>query len=83
MLAINLLLTAVAGVPLALIAAAGVDGAPLLVAGACLFALSYVGILLATRRLDARETELIRRAPRELGMTLGHLWPGQPHRSPR
>lgn len=83
MLAVNLLLTAVAGIPVALLAAAGVSGLLLLVAGACLFAAAYLGVLLAAKRLDAAEVEMVRRAPRQLWMRLGRLWSAQPGHSPR
>jgi O-antigen/teichoic acid export membrane protein len=60
-LAANLALTAVAAAPVALLAFAGVSGLPLLVAGACVFAPAYLGVLVATDRLEARDLELVRR----------------------
>ena len=56
-LAANLGLSALAGIPVALLILAGVDGLLVLVAGGALFTLAYVGLLFATRRLDAQEIE--------------------------
>jgi O-antigen/teichoic acid export membrane protein len=81
-LAANLALTAVAAVPVGLLAAAGLDGAVFLVLAACLFSATYLAVLVATNRLEARERELIRRAPRQALAVLGRLRPGHRERRP-
>ena len=71
LLAANLAVSALAGVPLALLILAGVDGAVVLFAGGVLYAVCYVGLMLAMRRFDAQEIEwgrqllhMLRRRPR-------------------
>lgn len=83
MLVTNLLLTAIAGVPVALLAVTGVGGLALLVVGACLFGAAYLVVLLLAKRLDAAEVEMLRRTRREIGLTLGRLWSAQPGGSSR
>jgi O-antigen/teichoic acid export membrane protein len=80
-LVVNLGLTTIAAVPVALVVATGLNGALLLVLAGCLFAPTYVAVLVATNRLDAHERELVRRAPREALAALGRLRPG--HREVR
>jgi O-antigen/teichoic acid export membrane protein len=67
-LAANLGLSALAGVPVVLLMIAGAGGVLLLVAGGALYGLAYIGLLLATRRLDAREIEWGARLLHALGL---------------
>src|SRR5262249_7157512 len=62
MLGTNLLLSAVAGLPSALLVVAGFEGLLGLAVAALLYGLCYVGLLALTRRLDAQEIEWARRA---------------------
>jgi O-antigen/teichoic acid export membrane protein len=55
MLAINLALTVLAGVPAALVVLAGLDGVLQLALAALLFGPAYVALMMLTRRLDAQE----------------------------
>lgn len=57
LLAGNLAVSALAGVPLVLVIAAGVDGPLQLLLGGVLYAACYVGLMLVTRRLDGQEIE--------------------------
>jgi O-antigen/teichoic acid export membrane protein len=71
LLSANLAISAFAGVPVALLVIAGVDGiAQLLIAG-LLYAPCYVGLLLATRRLDAHELAWLQRL---LQAAVGRPW---------
>ena len=62
LLAAHLAISALAGVPVALLLLAGLDGPLLLVVAAVLYAPSYLGLLLAARRLEPAEVEPLRRA---------------------
>jgi O-antigen/teichoic acid export membrane protein len=55
LLAANFAVSALAGLPVLLLSLAGVDGPLLLLAGGALYAIAYVGLMLATRRFDAKE----------------------------
>jgi O-antigen/teichoic acid export membrane protein len=64
LLAINLALTVLAGVPAALVVLAGLDGVLQLAAAALLFGPTYLALMMLTRRLDAQEIAWGRRAVR-------------------
>jgi O-antigen/teichoic acid export membrane protein len=57
----NLALSAAAGIPVALLIAAGLHGVIQLVVGALVYAACYIALLLAARRLDRTEIEFGRR----------------------
>jgi O-antigen/teichoic acid export membrane protein len=66
LLAANLAVSALAGVPVALLILAGVDGPLQLLLGGVLYGACYVGLMLAARRFDAQEIEWGRQLLRTL-----------------
>jgi O-antigen/teichoic acid export membrane protein len=62
MLAINLAISAVAGVPAALLVLAGLDGVLLLAVASLLFAPCYLALIFIARRLEPQEIDWMRRA---------------------
>jgi O-antigen/teichoic acid export membrane protein len=64
LLSANLAVSAVAGIPVAVLVLAGVTGVVQLLVAGLLYAPCYLGLLLATRRLDAHEIEWIHRIMR-------------------
>lgn len=61
-LAVNLVLTAVAGIPVALVLVLGASGLVQLVVAALLFGPAYLGVMLWAGRLEGDEVALVRRA---------------------
>jgi O-antigen/teichoic acid export membrane protein len=72
LLAVNMAISALAGIPVALLLLAGVHGVVLLVLAAVLYVPTYLALLLLTRRLDPGEIEWVRSAAR--------MVPGVPER---
>ena len=62
LLAANLAISAAAGLPVAALLLAGLDGFLALVLGAFVYAPTYLALLLLARRLDPQELEWLRRA---------------------